>query len=59
MQRVVMLSVSVAIVAWGASAFADSPNLKGDYGFIENDWCIYAGDFTAPPHIRSADQRSE
>jgi hypothetical protein len=44
-----MLSVSVAIVAWGASAFADSPNLKGDYGFIENDWCIYAGDFTAPP----------
>jgi hypothetical protein len=44
-----MLSVSVAIVAWGASAFANSPNLKGDYGFIENDWCIYAGDFTDPP----------
>jgi hypothetical protein len=33
MQRVLMLSVSVAIVALAASAIADSPNLKGDYGF--------------------------
>ena len=40
MQRVLMLSVSVAIVALVASAIADSPNLKGDYGFTRNEQCI-------------------
>ena len=40
MQRVLMLSVSTVVVAWAASAFADSPNLKGDYGFTRNEQCI-------------------
>ena len=40
MQRVLMLSVSTVVVAWAASAFADSPNLKGDYGFTRTVRCI-------------------
>src|SRR5215831_21285235 len=40
MQRVLMLSVSVAIAALAASAIADSPNLQGDYGFTRNEQCI-------------------
>jgi hypothetical protein len=40
MQRVFMLSVSVAVVIWAASAVADSPNLKGDYGFTRTVRCI-------------------
>ena len=40
MQRVFMLSVSIAVVTWAANAFADSPNLKGDYGFTRTVKCI-------------------
>jgi hypothetical protein len=27
-------------MTWAASAVADSPNLKGDYGFTRNEQCI-------------------
>ena len=40
MQRLFMLSVSIAVVIWAASAVADSPNLKGDYGFTRTVKCI-------------------
>ena len=40
MQRVFMLSVSIAVVTWAASAIADSPNLMGDYGFTRTVRCI-------------------
>jgi hypothetical protein len=40
MQRVFMLSVSVAVVISAASAIADSPKLKGDYGFTRTVRCI-------------------
>ena len=40
MQRVLMLSISGAVMTWAASAVADSPNLKGDYGFTRNEQCI-------------------
>jgi hypothetical protein len=41
MQRIVVLSVSAAaMAAWAASAVADSPNLKGAYGFTSIDNCI-------------------
>jgi hypothetical protein len=60
MQRVLMLSVSAAaMAAWAASAVADSPQLKGVYGFTGNDNCIatpngfISSDLTAipPAHI--------
>ena len=40
MQRVLMLSISAAVMTWAASAVADSPKLKGDYGFTRNEQCI-------------------
>jgi hypothetical protein len=40
MQRILMLSISGAVMAWAASAVADSPNLKGDYGFTRTAKCI-------------------
>jgi len=40
MQRVLMLSISGAVMTWAASAVADSPILKGDYGFTHNEQCI-------------------
>jgi hypothetical protein len=40
MQRVLMLSISGAVMTWAASAVADSPKLKGDYGFTRNEQCI-------------------
>ena len=40
MQRVLMLSVSTVVVAWAASAVADSPSLMGDYGFTRTVRCI-------------------
>jgi hypothetical protein len=35
-----MLSISAAVVTWAASAIADSPNLKGDYGATGSATCI-------------------
>jgi len=40
MQRVFMLSASIAVVTWAANAFADSPNLIGDYDFTRTVKCI-------------------
>jgi hypothetical protein len=37
-----MLSISAAV-----ERHPDSPNRQGDYGFIENFWCIYAASFNA------------
>jgi hypothetical protein len=43
-----MLSVSIAVVIWAASAVADSPNLKGDYGFTRTVKCIVSMDPSFP-----------
>jgi hypothetical protein len=48
MQRVFMLSASIAVVTWAANAFADSPNLKGDYGFTRTVKCIVSTDSSFP-----------
>jgi hypothetical protein len=40
MQRLVVLSVSVAVMTWSASAIADSPQLMGDYGFTGSATCV-------------------
>src|SRR5215471_13191941 len=40
MQRILMLSISGAVMTWAAGAAADSPKLKGDYGFTRNEQCI-------------------
>jgi hypothetical protein len=42
MQRVIMLSASVVAMTWAASAAADSPNLKGAYGFTGTAVCLVA-----------------
>jgi hypothetical protein len=41
-----MLSISAAVMTWAASAVADSPKLKGDYGFTGINNCIHAAGFT-------------
>jgi hypothetical protein len=41
-----MLSISAAVITWAASAVADSPNVKGDYGFTGTNSCIHAAGFT-------------
>ena len=48
MQRVFMLSVSIAVVTWAANAFADSPNLMGAYGFTRTVKCIVSTDSSFP-----------
>jgi hypothetical protein len=40
MKRVLMLTVSAAVVTWAANAVADSPKLKGDYAFTGSATCI-------------------
>jgi hypothetical protein len=40
MQRIVMLSTCAAVMVWAASAVADSPQLKGSYGFTGSATCI-------------------
>ena len=52
MQRVLMLSVSIPVVIWAASAVADSPNLKGDYGFTRTVKCIVSV-FPFDDHFRA------
>jgi len=55
MQRVLMLSASVVAMTWAANAVADSPNLKGAYGFTGTAACLVApghvGDPTTPPPL--------
>ena len=46
MQRALMPSISAAVMTWAASAIADSPNVKGDYGFTGTNSCIHAAGFT-------------
>src|SRR5437868_5108754 len=40
MQRALMLAASVVVMTWAASALADSPNLKGPYGFTGSAACM-------------------
>jgi hypothetical protein len=40
MQRLFVLSASIAVVTWAANAFADSPSLMGAYGFTRTVKCI-------------------
>jgi hypothetical protein len=42
MQRMLMLSTSVVAMTWAANAVADSPNLKGAYGFTGTAACLVA-----------------
>jgi hypothetical protein len=42
MQRVLMFSASVVAMTWAANAVADSPNLKGAYGFTGTAACLVA-----------------
>jgi hypothetical protein len=35
-----MVGMSIAVMTWAASAVADSPNLKGAYGFTRTVKCI-------------------
>lgn len=42
MQRMLMLSTSVIAMTWAANAVADSPNLKGAYGFTGTAACLVA-----------------
>jgi hypothetical protein len=49
------LSVSVIAMTWAASALADSPNLKGQYGFTGSAACLVApghvGNENVPPPL--------
>jgi hypothetical protein len=56
MQRVLVLSVSIAVVTWAAIAVADSPQLKGAYGFTGSAICVvtpngFNSDLTAIPPV--------
>jgi hypothetical protein len=55
MQRKLLWSISTAAVMWGATAAADSPNLKGAYGFTGTAACLVApghvGDPNVPPPL--------
>jgi hypothetical protein len=42
MQRMLILSTSVVAMTWAANAVADSPNLKGAYGFTGTAACLVA-----------------
>ena len=42
MYRALALSVSVVAITWAATAVADSPNLKGAYGFTGTAACLVA-----------------
>src|SRR6516165_1040844 len=48
MQRVLMVSASVVAMAWAANAVADSPNLKGAYGFTGTAACLVAPGNSGP-----------
>jgi hypothetical protein len=42
MQHMLMLSTSIVAMTWAANAVADSPNLKGAYGFTGTAACLVA-----------------
>jgi hypothetical protein len=49
------LSVSVVAMTWAATAAADSPNIKGSYGFTGTAACLVSpgqvGDPNRPPPL--------
>src|ERR1039457_6717499 len=50
MNRAIASSVFTAILIWAATAAADSPNLKGAYGFTGTAACLVApGSSTSTP----------
>jgi hypothetical protein len=55
MVRTLALSVSVIAMTWAASALADSPKLKGAYGFTGSAACLVApghvGNENVPPPL--------
>src|SRR5882672_1211891 len=55
MNRAFALSVSIVAMTWAASAAADSPRLKGAYGFTGTAACLVApghvGDPNTPPPL--------
>ena len=53
MKRVLMLSVSAAVMTCTASALADSPQLKGTYAANGTWSCISSGSFEDPPTYRA------
>jgi hypothetical protein len=57
MQRTFALSVSAVVMIWAASAAADSPKLKGSYGFTGTEACLVApghvGDPNTPPPLNN------
>ena len=55
MQRVFMLSASIAVVTWAANAFADSPSLMGAYGFTRTVKCIVSHTGFTDPDNRALD----
>jgi hypothetical protein len=57
MQRILVFSVSVAaMTAWAASAVADSPKLKGDYGFTGSSTCVTTLDGFTPNPPQTPDE---
>ena len=55
MQRAILFAVSTIALAAAGSAAADSPNLKGSYGFTGTAACLVApghvGDANTPPPL--------
>jgi hypothetical protein len=49
MKRALLWSASILAVTWAASALADSPNLKGAYGFTGTAGCLVAPGSGPPP----------
>jgi hypothetical protein len=51
MNRALALSVSVLAMTWAANAAADSPKLKGSYGFTGTAACVVAPGHVGDPNI--------
>src|SRR5262249_49157018 len=49
MQPALLCSIATAAVLWGATAVADSPSIKGAYGFTGTAACLVAPGSTVPP----------
>src|SRR5580700_10566277 len=58
MQRTLAFSVSAIVMIWAASAAADSPKLKGAYGFTGTAACLVApgstGTTSGPPGFNAS-----
>jgi hypothetical protein len=51
MRRAFALSVSLVAITWAATAAADSPNLKGAYGFTGTAVCLTAPGSSLTPQV--------